>query len=72
MLLPPLSLPLKRTRDIVFFHFVWERGKSGASAADKDPGDLKTWEVLVPKVPLINTAAWLLHGKAKRHIRPMP
>lgn len=70
MLLLSLSLPLKRARDTVFLHFGWEGGKGGASAADKDPGDLKTWEVLVPKVPLTNRAAWPFCGKAKCHVRP--
>lgn len=72
MLLLPLSLPLKRARDTVFLDFRWEGGKGGASAADKDPGDLKVWEVLVPKVPLTNRAAWPFHGTVKCHIRPRP
>lgn len=72
MFLLSLFFPLNRARDIVFLHFSCEGGKDGASAADKDPGDLKTWEVLVPKASLTNRAAWPFHRKAKCHIRPRP
>lgn len=63
MFLLSLFLPLNRARDIVFLHFSCEGGKDGASAADKDPGDLKTWEVLVPKASLTNRAAWPSTGR---------
>lgn len=70
---PPAPFPpLILAGDARFSHFGREGGKRGVSAADEGPGDIQTWEVLVPKVPLTNRAPRPFRGKAKCHDRPRP